>query len=217
MKDLTDTQKVSRFRAWYHSFRFQRLEKLVDKYYQPNSKIADLGCGNSLWNKKHILVTGVDINSKMLQWAQKEKYLSAYILTDNLAKTGLPSDSLDIVIMSETMEHLLNLDDVLAEVQRILKDDGIFLITVPYDFFLGPFFILFNLNCLYTGFIKGSRYHKFRCGHVNHFTKVRLNTVLKENRFKLTSLSIVNGLLIYAVAKNINHQYVILEFTGCNN
>jgi 2-polyprenyl-3-methyl-5-hydroxy-6-metoxy-1,4-benzoquinol methylase len=202
-KELTDSQKVSNFRSWYHSSRFQKLANLVEQNYQPNMKIADLGCGNCLWNKKHIPVTGVDINEKMLQWANKGKYLSNYILTDNLAKTGLPSKSFDMVIMSETLEHLLNLEDVLAEVHRIIKDDGIFLITVPYDFFLGPFFILFNLNCLYTGFIKGSRYHQFRCGHINHFTITRLRKALEENKFKLTSLSIVNCLLLYTTAKKV--------------
>jgi ubiquinone/menaquinone biosynthesis C-methylase UbiE len=200
-EELTDTAKVSRFRSWYHSSRFQRLANLVEQSYQPNMKIADLGCGNCLWNKKSIPVTGVDINEKMLQWANKEKYLSNYILTDNLAKTGLPSKSFDLVVMSEVLEHLLNIEDVLAEVHRILKDDGIFLITVPYDFFLGPFFILFNLNCLYMGFIKGSRYHKFRCGHINHFTKKRLRNILQKNGFELTSLSFVNYLLLYATAK----------------
>ena len=202
-EELTDTAKVSRFRSWYHSSRFQKLANLVEEHYQPNMKIADLGCGNCLWNKKNIPVTGVDINEKMLQWANKEKYLSNYILTDNLAQTGLRSKSFDMVIMSETLEHLLNLEDLLAEVHRILKDDGIFLITVPYDYFLGPFFILFNFNCLYMGFIKGSRYHKFRCGHINHFTKTRLRHALGKNKFRLTSLSIVNRLLIYAAAKKV--------------
>jgi len=204
-EELTDKQKVSSFRSWYHSSRFQKMTNFVEKHYEANMKIADLGCGNCLWNKKHIPVMGVDINEKMLKWAQKEKYLSDYILTDNLAKTGLPSKSFDIVIMSETLEHLLNLEEVLVEVNRILKDDGTFLITVPYDIFLGPFFILFNLNCLYTGFIKGSRYHRFRCGHINHFTKKRLHDVLQENNFKLISLSIVNWLLIYATAKKANY------------
>jgi SAM-dependent methyltransferase len=205
-EELTDSQKVSRFRSWYHSSRFKKLANLVEQNYQSNMKIADLGCGNCLWNKKHIPVTGVDINVKMLQWAYKERYLSDYVLTDNLAKTYLPAGSFDIVIMSETLEHLLNLEDVLAEAHRILKDDGIFLITVPYDFFLGPFFILFNLNCLYMGFIKGSLYHRFRCGHINHFTKNRLRNALQENKFKLISLSIENLFLIYAKAKKITEK-----------
>ena len=102
--------------------------------------------------------------------------------------------------MSETLEHILNLDQTLAEVHRILKPDGRFLITVPYDFFLGPFFILFNLNCIYMGYLRGSRYHRLRCGHINHFTKSRLRTALARNGFTLQRVFVVNGLLLYAAA-----------------
>jgi len=199
--DLTDKKKSSRFRSWYHSSRFGRLGELVYKNYQPSMKIADLGCGNCLWNKNFLPVTGVDINGEMLKWAQQNKYLSKYIVTKDLAKTTLPSKAFDIVIMSETLEHILNLEEVLAEVRRIIKDDGTFIITVPYDFFFGPFFILFNLNCVYMGFLRGSKYHRLRCGHINHFTKKRLRNLLKENGFGLIGLSVVNYLLLYATAK----------------
>ena len=141
--DLTDKKKFSRFRSWYHSSRFERLGELVYKNYQPNMKIADLGCGNCLWNKNFLPVTGVDINGEMLKWAQQKKYIYEYIVTKDLAKTTLPSQAFDIVIMSETLEHILNLEEVLAEVRRIIKDDGTFIITVPYDFFLGPFLYSF--------------------------------------------------------------------------
>ena len=103
--------------------------------------------------------------------------------------------------MSETLEHMLDLPAVLTEVRRILKDDGLFLITVPYDVFLGPFFILFNVNCLYQGYVKGSNYHKFRCGHVNHFTKRRLSDRLAESGFSLSRTDVVNGLSLYGVAR----------------
>lgn len=202
-KELTDTHKFSRFRSWYHSSRFKKLTFLIEGLYRPEMKIVDLGCGNCLWNEHHLPVIGVDINKQMLQWAQKEKYITHFITTDNLAKTDLPSKSFDIVIMSETLEHLINIEDVLSEVSRILKDNGTFIITVPYDFFLGPFFLLFNLNCLYTGFIKGSRYHQYRCGHINHFTKRRLRSLLKQKQFAVSRLYIVNGLLIYATAQKV--------------
>jgi ubiquinone/menaquinone biosynthesis C-methylase UbiE len=109
--------------------------------------------------------------------------------------------------MSETLEHLLNIPDVMKEVHRILKKDGILLVTVPYDFFLGPFFILFNLNCVYMGYCRGSQYHKYRCGHINHFTKQRLHKTLSENGFQIRDIFVVNGLLLYAAAeKDFTHR-----------
>jgi 2-polyprenyl-3-methyl-5-hydroxy-6-metoxy-1,4-benzoquinol methylase len=172
----------------------------VNEYFNAGMKIADLGCGNCLWNIQKFPVLGVDINEEMLRWAKKHKLLKDYKVCDDLAKTEIKSKSLDLVLMSEVLEHVFDQTEVLREVSRILKDDGTFLITVPYDYFLGPFFILFNLNCLYMGYIRGSVYHKYRCGHIHHFTKKRLKKALVQNGFFLNKIFVVNGLLLYAVA-----------------
>jgi SAM-dependent methyltransferase len=200
--DQTDAAKVGRFRALFHNSRFTELGRWVADLFQPGMKIADLGCGNCLWNSSKLPVMGVDINENMLRWAKEHGRVADYRIRSDLGDTGLPAEGFDIVIMSETLEHLLNVERVLAEVRRILKKNGTFVITVPYDFFLGPFFVLFNINCLYQGYIKGSRYHRFRCGHVNHFTKRHLRRVLAENGFEITRLRAVNGLSLYATARH---------------
>ncbi len=199
--DQTDEEKVSRFRAWYHRSRYERMTKFVGEHFRKGMKMADLGCANCLWNIHGLPVVGVDINDKMLKWAKRNNRLKDYKVTANLAQTGLKTKAFDLVLMSETLEHILDLRGVLSEVNRVLKDKGTFLITVPYDYFLGPFFILFNLNCIYMGYIRGSIYHKYRCGHINHFTKSRLSQVLAENGLKLKRCFVVNGLLLYAVAE----------------
>ncbi|HEY5040117.1 MAG TPA: class I SAM-dependent methyltransferase [bacterium] len=199
--DQTDETKVSKFRAWYHRSRYERLTQFVSQSFKKGMKMADLGCGNCWWNIHHLPVFGVDINAKMLKWAKTNKRLKDYSVCANLAKTGLKTKSFNVVLMSEVLEHVFNQADVLTEVKRILKDDGKFLITVPYDFFLGPFFILFNLNCLYMGYVRGSLYHKYRCGHIHHFTKARLRQALRKNGFTLENVFIVNGLLLYATAR----------------
>ena len=110
--------------------------------------VADLGCGDCLWNVHGYPVTGVDVNEPMMRFAQRHGRLADFRATDDLSRTGLADASVDVVVMSETLEHLLNLEAVVAEVRRVLRPGGTFLITVPYDFFLGPFFVLFNVNCL---------------------------------------------------------------------
>jgi len=199
--DQTHEEKVSKFRAWYHRSRYERLTRFVSSHFKKGMKMADLGCANCWWNVRRLPVFGVDINGKMLQWAKKNKRLTGYKVCGDLSKTGLKAKGFDVVLMSETLEHVFNLEEVLGEVRRILKDKGTFLITVPYDFFMGPFFVLFNLNCLYMGYIRGSQYHKYRCGHIHHFTKTRLAATLKENGFELTDVFVVNGLLLYATAR----------------
>jgi SAM-dependent methyltransferase len=198
--DQTDPKKVNWFRAWFHRSRYRRLTEFADAYYKPGMKIADLGCGNCWWNIRGYPVVGVDVNENMLRWAKQHGRLAEYHISGDLSQTGLPDKSVDIVIMSETLEHLLNLEQTLIEVRRILRNGGTFLITVPYDFFLGPFFILFNVNCLWQGYVRGSIYHRYRCGHVNHFTRKRLVHLLNANGFKLHDLFVVNGMSLYAAA-----------------
>lgn len=199
--DMSDETKVSKFRAWYHRSRYERLTKFVSESFKKGMKMADLGCGNCRWNIHHLPVFGVDINQKMLAWAKKNKRLAGFKAAADLSKTGLKAKSFDVVLMSEVLEHVFNHTETLGEVRRILKDKGTFLITVPYDFFLGPFFVLYNLNCLWMGYVKGSVYHKYRCGHIHHFTKARLKKTLAENGFALDKVFVVNGLLLYATAK----------------
>ena len=199
--DQTDSTKVSRFRAWYHLSRYRRLTRFVGEHFKPGMAVADLGCGNCWWNTERLPVTGVDINEPMLAWAKRNGRLTDYRVCADLSDPGLPTEGFDLIVMSEVLEHLLNVPEVLATVRRMLKDDGTFLLTVPYDFFLGPFFVLFNLNCLYRGYVRGSEYHKYRCGHVNHFTKTRLGRALAENGFEMQRMFVVNGLLLYATAR----------------
>jgi hypothetical protein len=89
--DHTDEKKVSKFRAWYHRSRYERLTKFVTEYFRVGMKIADLGCGNCLWNVRKLPVFGVDTNAKMLRWAKKNKLLKDYKVCADLAKTGIKS------------------------------------------------------------------------------------------------------------------------------
>ena len=199
-EDQTSTKKVNFIRAWFHNSRFRKLHDFVAESYRPGMVVADLGCGNCLWNRDKFPVVGVDANLFMLAWAKANGYLSDSRVSADLSQTGLPRQAFDLVVMSEVLEHLFNLYETLEEVRSLLKGDGRFIITVPYDFFLGPFFIMFNVNCLYQGFIKGSRYHRYRCGHVNHFTVSRLRQSLASGGFRVESVRVVNGLSLFAVA-----------------
>lgn len=201
--DHTERSRVGWLRARFHASRFRRLGKFVKRFWCPATQIADLGCGNCLWNEQRLAVTGVDINEKMMRWAKGNRYLQDYRICSDLSGTGLPGDAFHIVVMSETLEHLSNLAEVLAEVHRIIKDEGVFLITVPYDFFLSPFCILFGLHCLYQGYVKGSKYHRQRCGHIHHFSKRRLRRLLVANGFRVREMFVLNGLTIFAAAEKV--------------
>lgn len=97
-------------------------------------QIVDLGCGTGLstlaWSGKCEKIIGIEPNEEMLSVARQKSdavsFIKAY--SDN---TTLPDNSTDIIICSQSF-HWMNPTDTLAEVNRILKPNGIFA-TVDCD------------------------------------------------------------------------------------
>lgn len=101
--------------------------------YKPN-QIVDLGCGTGLstlaWSGKCDNIIGIDPNNEMLSIAKQKSDKISFFKTysDN---TTLSDNSTDIVICLQSF-HWMNPTDTLAEVNRILKPNGVFA-TVDCD------------------------------------------------------------------------------------
>lgn len=108
---------------------------IVLNYFEHKpEQIVDLGCGTGLstmaWRGKCDNIIGIDPNEEMLSVAKLKSndisFIKAY--SDD---TTLPDHSTDIVICSQSF-HWMKPTDTLAEVNRILKPNGIFA-TVDCD------------------------------------------------------------------------------------
>lgn len=97
-------------------------------------QIVDLGCGTGLstlpWLGKCDNIIGIDPNKEMLSIA-KQKSNDILFIKAYSNNTTLPDNSTDIVICSQSF-HWMNPTDTLAEVNRILKSNGVFA-TVDCD------------------------------------------------------------------------------------
>jgi len=90
------------------------------------------GYGSFILSKYASKVTGVDIDKETVFNAQK-KYLSNnlnYILgsADNIP---VDSNSVDVVVSFETIEHHDKHEEMLMEIKRVLKPDGILIMSSP--------------------------------------------------------------------------------------
>lgn len=91
------------------------------------------GYGSFLLSKNAIKVYGVDIDKKSINHA-KVKYASATNIEFTVGSTDeipLPDNSVDVVISFETIEHHDKHDLMMKEVSRVLRPDGIILISSP--------------------------------------------------------------------------------------
>ena len=90
---------------------------------------------------KTFTVLGLDMDEPSLAKAQEGfdffKSISnegAIFIKGSAYELPFPSDSIDLVICSEVLEHLDNYSEALSEIYRVLKPHGKFLASVPSFF-----------------------------------------------------------------------------------
>lgn len=99
-------------------------------------EVAEVGSGGG-----HVLrmfptarLTAVDVSDVYLATARKN--LAGYdvrFLKGEIDKMDLPAASLDRVICTEVLEHVVDPDAVLSAISRLLRPSGVAVVTVPND------------------------------------------------------------------------------------
>jgi 2-polyprenyl-3-methyl-5-hydroxy-6-metoxy-1,4-benzoquinol methylase len=101
----------------------------------PGERVLDIGCGNGavayeVAEKAGAFVTGVDLNAEAIQQARSRhshprvSYVQGDVLSD------LPTEVVDVVIMSNVLEHLTDRIGFLRQVQATTKPKR-WLVRVP--------------------------------------------------------------------------------------
>ena len=113
----------------YHRYALVR-DAIKDK------NVLDLACGEGYGsfllsaNAKSVL--GVDISDETVAHARK-KYKNPNLAYKQgaAAKLDLDSDSFDVVVSFETIEHLAEQREMVSEIHRVLKPNGVFIVSSP--------------------------------------------------------------------------------------
>jgi ubiquinone/menaquinone biosynthesis C-methylase UbiE len=104
--------------------------------YVKNKIVLDIasgeGYGSSLLSNVANQVIGVDISKEAVQHARK-KYTNKNLsfLEGNAADIPLPDNSIDVVVSFETIEHHDKHDEMIKECVRVLKKEGLLIISSP--------------------------------------------------------------------------------------
>lgn len=152
-----------------------RFEKII-KHIPENSKILDLGCGyngnflKKLCDKNHECI-GLDISVD-----QKLNLSNTSLIEHDLNKKfPFADNTFDVVTSLANLEHLQFPDIVLDEVFRVLKPNGILLLTAP-SIYAKPVleFLSYRLHLISEDEIKD---------HKNYFCKKLLLSLCKKSGF----------------------------------
>lgn len=84
-------------------------------------------------------VTGVDVSENAIENAIKNfKQEGISFIKGNAEKLEFLNEEFDIIVSLETMEHVANVSRYIQELKRVLKKDGIIIISCPNDWWYYP-------------------------------------------------------------------------------
>lgn len=125
-------------RQWEYPFVFSEIEKYATAHSGRPIKVFDAGSGMTFFpyfieeSVREASLTCCDTDGTLeglyravnAQTGQRVEFLHK-----DIKKTGLESSSLDIVYCISVLEHTSNYDGIIKEFVRILRDDGILIVT----------------------------------------------------------------------------------------
>jgi len=123
-----------RYQPWYeHWHRYYFIKDLVCE-----KKVCDIACGDgygsALLAQNAESVSGVDVDKATIKSAINNYSKMADNLkfhTFDALNTGFTDNQFDIVVSFETLEHLAEHERLITEFKRILKPDGLLIISTP--------------------------------------------------------------------------------------
>lgn len=95
--------------------------------------ILDVGCGlgyfTDLMSRQGASCVGIDLDKECIDYCQKNMQ-GDYQLCD-INKLPFPDKTFDKVLCTEVLEHINHNGVVLDEIRRVVKDNGIIIVTTP--------------------------------------------------------------------------------------
>lgn len=150
LKELFKDQDGSYAIAYSYTGRYMewKIKNFVLRSFTEESKrhknplnILDIGCSNGdlVFNLSNIFpeyyFLGVDINPHLINYANERaifrKESRIKFIVGDATNLDFDDKSFDIIISTETLEHLSDPKGAIKEMYRLLRDEGVAIISVP--------------------------------------------------------------------------------------
>lgn len=118
--------------ALQRAIECRKLKEEKEKFIEP---ILDIGCGDGVFASMLFdepIFLGLDLTLKELILAKKRR-IYKYLTLANAEKLPFSSCAFNTVLSNCAIEHIVNLESVIAEIYRVLKKGGYFIFTVPSE------------------------------------------------------------------------------------
>ena len=167
--------------------QYFRQTLLISYIKKGNNLVLDAGCGNGSLSfriaKKEHKVIGIDITKENVDFANMVKdskgIKNIKFMQMSLTDITFKDKLFDVVVSGEVLEHIKDDDKVMKHFNRVLKNGGQCIISVPQN----P-----NLWSNEDEWV----------GHVRRYEKEELINLLEENGFKINKINSIGFPLVRA-------------------
>lgn len=140
---LTGERTVPGIRRENYWFRRHEVvyEWITRSFALSGAYLVEAGCGEGYGaetlRRAGAQVTALDYDDQTISHV-KSRYVDITAITANLDAFPVPDESADLLVSLQVLEHLWDTGKFLAEVRRILRPDGIAIISTPNRLTFSP-------------------------------------------------------------------------------
>ncbi|HAM70809.1 MAG TPA: hypothetical protein DCM86_04115 [Verrucomicrobiales bacterium] len=147
-------------------------------------KILDVGCADGYllapFAASHE-ITGIDVSTQFAPLALKAGFVAHQCKDLSSDTLDIPSQSIDLVFCGQTIEHVIDTDWLLCELNRVLRPGGSLVVTTPNVRSLHTLArLLMNESPAFGA--------KYRSGHVRDWTTRLLRRAIENNGFRVDAM-----------------------------
>jgi 2-polyprenyl-3-methyl-5-hydroxy-6-metoxy-1,4-benzoquinol methylase len=161
---------VEKLQNALYTLRVREIEAVANS--GPGS-VLDVGCGRGVllqeFRRRGWKVQGTELSEEAASYARQTLKIPVQI--GSLETLHFPTNHFDAVILWHVLEHVHNPQALLAEINRILKPDGVLLISVP------------NFGSFEARISKDKWFHLDVPRHITHFSETTVEEALNGNGF----------------------------------
>ncbi|MBU2575021.1 MAG: class I SAM-dependent methyltransferase [Elusimicrobia bacterium] len=151
-------------------------KRIVEKFKKPPGALLDLGCGTGGFLKVMARggwkAQGIEKSDKIKKYSTEENKIYCADLLDMKFDGG----SFDVITLWQVLEHLSDPKKYLAEINRLLKEDGILVVSVP------------NIGSMQAKFGANKWFHLDVPRHIWHFTPETVSELLRRAGFRVKEI-----------------------------
>lgn len=161
------------------SYYYLSRQKKMIMQFKKEGKILDVGCGSgsfiASFSSKKWEPYGVEPN--LVGYNLSKQKMKNNILNKELLDCKFPDNYFEVITMWHVLEHIYNPNEELQEINRILKDDGVFILSLP------------NIKSL--GFRIGGKhwFHLDAPRHLYHYDSTTITEMLTKNGFQVIKIT----------------------------